>query len=80
MFNSLTGGWWFWTLKLEEPWNAGWSAMNATQAEILPKWLGTAFAGPPPPNQKDGMLQEAHSTSITLCHHQGLPDLLLTWS
>ncbi len=29
-------GYWFWTLKTDRPWDAGWSAYNAAQAEILP--------------------------------------------
>ncbi|BEI92905.1 uncharacterized protein CcaverHIS019_0505330 [Cutaneotrichosporon cavernicola] len=29
-------GYWFWTLKTDRPWDAGWSAYNASQAEILP--------------------------------------------
>jgi hypothetical protein len=59
-FNRTTAGWWFWTLKLEEPWNAGWSAKNATQAEIMPQWVGTPFAGPPPPGAKENAQQQAH--------------------
>ncbi|KLT45307.1 cytoplasm protein [Cutaneotrichosporon oleaginosum] len=31
-----SAGYWFWTLKTDRPWDAGWSAYNAAQAEILP--------------------------------------------
>lgn len=62
VFNRHTAGWWFWTLKVEEPWNAGWSAKNATQAEIMPQWLGTPFKSPPAKGAKDGIQQQAHCT------------------
>lgn len=64
LFNKHTTGWWFWTYKLEEPWNAGWSARNATQAEILPPFVGVRFRGSPPPGNKERMLQQAHGMSL----------------
>lgn len=35
-FDKHTAGYFFWTLKTDRPWDAGWSAQNAAQAEILP--------------------------------------------
>ena len=61
VYERNTGGWWFWTLKKGEGWDAGWSAMNATRAEILPDWVGSGkFKGPPPQHMKDGELKRCH--------------------
>ena len=75
LFNRHTAGWWFWTYKLEEPWNAGWSARNASQAEILPGFVGTRFKGSPPPGNKERMLQQAHGayTHLRRCHRSTSP-------
>lgn len=39
LFTCDTAGYWFWTLKTDRDWDAGWSARNAAQAEILPHSL-----------------------------------------
>lgn len=36
LYDRAASGYWFWTLKSNQPWDAGWSAYNASQAEILP--------------------------------------------
>lgn len=63
LYEKCTGGWWFWTLKLAEPWNAGWSAKNAAQAEILPKWVGDMQRGTPSQQAKEQTLKKAECKS-----------------
>lgn len=67
LYKECSGGYWFWTLKLEEPWNAGWSAMNAARAEILPKSVGDGQKGQPRPETKQQASQaaECESTRVT---------------
>lgn len=61
LFNQCTAGWWWWTYKKGDGWDAGWSARDATTAEILPKWVGSRqFKGPPTQNVKDQELSGAH--------------------
>lgn len=61
MYEKFTGGFFFWTLKKGDGWDAGWSAKDATTAEILPKWVESRqFRGPPPQHVKDQELQRAH--------------------
>ena len=65
MFERYAAGWWFWTYKKGEGWDAGWSAKNATQAEILPKWVGSGkFKGQPPAHVKDNALQHAYGKNM----------------
>ncbi len=40
LYDKYCAGFFFWTLKKGEGWDANWSAKNATQAEILPAWVG----------------------------------------
>lgn len=62
LFESHAAGYWFWTYKKGEGWDAGWSATNASQAEILPGWVGSRqFKGAPPSHIKDQELQNGHS-------------------
>lgn len=62
IFESHAAGYWFWTYKKGEGWDAGWSATNASQAEILPGWVGSRqFKGTPPSHIKDQELQNGHS-------------------
>jgi glucan 1,3-beta-glucosidase len=62
LFEGCTGGWWFWTYKKREGWDAGWCARDASRAEILPSWVGSRqFKGPPPSHIKDQALSQAHS-------------------
>jgi len=64
LYERFTGGYWFWTLKKGNGWDAGWSAKDAATAEILPKWVGSKqFKGPPPQWMKDQELQNGHSES-----------------
>jgi hypothetical protein len=61
VYERHTAGWWFWTLKNGNGWNAGWSARDATTAEILPNWVGSRqFKGPPPQQVKDSELKRCH--------------------
>ncbi|OXB33360.1 cytoplasmic protein [Cryptococcus neoformans] len=63
IFESHSGGYWFWTYKKGEGWDAGWSATNASQAEILPGWVGSRqFKGAPPSHIKDQELQNGHKS------------------
>lgn len=47
-------GYWFWTLKTDRPWDAGWSAKNAAQAEILPRNVARARYRHPADGARDG--------------------------
>jgi glucan 1,3-beta-glucosidase len=40
LFERTCAGWFFWTLKKGDGWDAGWSAKDAARAEILPGWVG----------------------------------------
>lgn len=59
LYEKNTGGWWFWTLKTAEAWNAGWSARNAGQAEILPEWVGETKSGQPSGGTKEAAAKKA---------------------
>jgi aryl-phospho-beta-D-glucosidase BglC (GH1 family) len=59
VFEKHMAGWWWWTYKSVN-WMAGWSARNATQAEILPAKLCRSYKGPPPQEKKDQALHQAH--------------------
>jgi len=39
-YEAACAGWFFWTWKKGTGWDAGWSARDATTAEILPRWVG----------------------------------------
>ncbi|KAB5592354.1 hypothetical protein CTheo_4178 [Ceratobasidium theobromae] len=39
-YETSCGGWFFWTWKKGTGWDAGWSARDATLADILPRWVG----------------------------------------
>ena len=60
LFERSTAGWWFWTYKKGEGWDAGWSARDAGRAEILPAWVGTGHVRAPDGDVKDQELQKAH--------------------
>lgn len=61
LFENHAAGYWYWTYKKGDGWDAGWSARNAAQAEILPSWVGSPrFHGAPDQNTKDQALQQAH--------------------
>ncbi|KAG7531295.1 hypothetical protein FFLO_04473 [Filobasidium floriforme] len=40
LYEEFCAGWYFWTLKKGNGWDAGWSAKDASTAEILPGWVG----------------------------------------
>ncbi|EJT98284.1 glycoside hydrolase [Dacryopinax primogenitus] len=40
LYERICGGWWFWTLKKEAGWDAGWNLKNATTAAIMPEFYG----------------------------------------
>ena len=69
VFERNTAGWWFWTIKNGTGWNAGWSARDATTAEILPKWVGSGrFKGPPPQEVRYGALKRCHGELGEVCN------------
>ncbi|WVQ83628.1 hypothetical protein IAT38_005769 [Cryptococcus sp. DSM 104549] len=76
LFEACAAGYWFWTYKKGEGWDAGWSAQNASQAEILPGWVGSRqFRGMPPAHVKDGELQNGHSSHTNFwANNGGSPD------
>ncbi|KAL7412317.1 glycoside hydrolase superfamily [Mrakia frigida] len=41
VWDKHTSGYFFWTLKKDEGWDAGWNFKNACQAEIVPSYLGS---------------------------------------
>ena len=41
VWDKSTSGYFFWTLKKDEGWDAGWNFKNACQAEIIPGYLGS---------------------------------------
>lgn len=58
VFQKHTAGYFFWTLKTDRPWDAGWSAQNASQAEILPASVHPQLRVPDP-SERDGARQQA---------------------
>ncbi|WWD16555.1 hypothetical protein CI109_100982 [Kwoniella shandongensis] len=61
LFEKHAAGWWFWTYKKGDGWDAGWSARDASRAEIIPPWIGGGrFKGMPPKEVKDAELRDGH--------------------
>ncbi|ORY27437.1 cytoplasm protein [Naematelia encephala] len=72
LYEKHAAGSWFWTLKKEEGWDAGWSATNATQAEILPAWGGSKkFKGDPGDGVKQQALEHFHGQHISYWQANG---------
>lgn len=59
LFDNVLAGYWFWTLKTDRPWDAGWSAYNAAQAEILPRSMIRKRFTPPQPGALEQACQQA---------------------
>lgn len=59
LFDRLLAGYWFWTLRTDRPWDAGWSAYNAAQAEILPASMIRKRFTPPKQGAKEQACQQA---------------------
>ncbi|WWC68684.1 uncharacterized protein I206_102618 [Kwoniella pini CBS 10737] len=76
LFENDTSGYWFWTFKKGDGWDAGWSAKDANRAEILPNWVGGKnFKGHPPQGVKERELHEAHNSHTGYwSSHGGSPD------
>jgi len=76
LFESHAGGWWFWTLKKGQGWDAGWSAKDAARAEILPAWVGSQkFHGPPSAETKQQQQHEKHEAHKSYwASHGGSPN------
>lgn len=60
-FEETCGGWFFWTLKKQDGWDAGWSLKNATLAEIMPAYVGKRKAHVPNDWQRDHAKDAAFS-------------------
>ncbi|KZO97421.1 glycoside hydrolase family 5 protein [Calocera viscosa TUFC12733] len=56
LYERVCGGWWFWTLKKGQGWDAGWSLKDATTAEIMPSFYG--MKPPSHPIQPDAANRE----------------------
>ena len=62
MFEECCAGWFFWTYKKQEGWDAGWDLRNARLADIVPAFVGRRpYDGPIPSmyereGAKDGAL------------------------
>ena len=65
LFERKAAGWWFWTYKKGDGWDAGWSAINAGTAEILPPWVGGGRFIKEAANEsvKNRTLEQAHGRS-----------------
>lgn len=62
LYNKYSAGWWFWTLKKGDGWDAGWSAKDAVTAQILPGWVGSGrFKGTPAQSTKDKAMTQGQS-------------------
>lgn len=58
-------GYYFWTLKTDRDWDAGWSAYNAGQAEILPASVVRRAFSAPPQGAREAATQQAFSELLT---------------
>jgi len=67
VFSTATAGYWFWTLKTDRDWDAGWSAKNAAQAEILPQSLIRRQFRAPPDGARDSAAQQATGKLVRMC-------------
>ncbi|WVQ64857.1 uncharacterized protein L199_003026 [Kwoniella botswanensis] len=76
LFEEKTAGYWFWTYKKQDGWDAGWSAKDAARAEILPQWIGgKRFKGDPPVGVKDSEMKSAYDAHTSYwASHGGSPD------
>jgi len=64
LFEEFCAGWYFWTLKKGNGWDAGWSAKDAATAEILPGWVGGKVLKPDlNHSEKASRLQQAMGKS-----------------
>lgn len=61
IYEESCAGWFFWTLKKAEGWDAGWSLMNATLAEIMPAYVGKRKRPVPNDSQLDNAKNTAYS-------------------
>ncbi|WVF67132.1 hypothetical protein IAT40_001877 [Kwoniella sp. CBS 6097] len=76
LYEGTSAGYWFWTLKKQDGWDAGWSAKDVVRAEILPGWVGSRkFKGLPPGNVKQHEQDTAdHAHRSYWASHGGSPD------
>lgn len=58
LFEAKSAGWWYWTYRKEKGWDAGWSAKDATRAEILPGRVGRQVKGRPAEGQKEDAMRQ----------------------
>lgn len=71
LFERHCAGWFFWTLKKGEGWDAGWSAVNAMQAEILPANVsGRRPIRDAEEGEREHKLQEAFNSHVTYWDQQ----------
>ena len=56
LFEECCAGWFFWTYKKQEGWDAGWDLRNARLADIFPSFVGKRpYDGPmPSPHEREG--------------------------
>lgn len=64
VFEETCGGWFFWTLKKQQGWDAGWSLMNATQAEIMPAYVGKRKTWVPDDARRDQEKTKAYTNHV----------------
>ena len=68
VFDESCAGWFFWTLKKQEGWDAGWSLKNATQAEIMPAYVGKRESGSIPDDSKK---EQAKTDAYSMYENSG---------
>jgi hypothetical protein len=85
LYEEFCAGWYFWTLKKGNGWDAGWSAKDAATAEILPGWVGGKVLEPDlNDSEKASRLQQAMGKSraqstITQCANTRAPPRCPYW-
>ena len=80
MFEECCAGWFFWTYKKQEGWDAGWDLRNARLADIVPCFVGKRpYDGPMPvPHEREGAKNGALGMFIWFkqCEMQAIDGLL----
>lgn len=66
VYDAACAGYFFWTLKSDKDWEAGWSAKNAAQAEILPASLVRRRFHHPDGGRRETEIHRATGTYIVV--------------
>ncbi|KAL7421161.1 Glucan 1,3-beta-glucosidase 3 [Cryptotrichosporon argae] len=74
LFERHAAGWWFWTYKKGGGWDAGWSARDAVQAEILPATVGKQYCQPAPGAEAEACARKHDDHKTYWQAHGGSPN------